>query len=102
MADNTLAHRAQHPTVTESVHLPPTAPPHNHGKTFAAWFTTWTVVAGGVIAAVGVTFALVWLFWVGLGIALAGPVLGKVLSVMGYGKDGEHTLAREAKNGGHH
>ena len=44
MADNTLAHRAQNATRTETMHLPPTAAPTNHGKTLAAWFTTYAVV----------------------------------------------------------
>ena len=44
MADDTLAHRAQNVTVTEKLHLPPTAAPTNHGKTVAAWFTTYAVV----------------------------------------------------------
>lgn len=101
MADNTLAHRAQHATTTEAVHLPPSAAPTNHGKTFAAWFTCWTIVIGGTIAGLAVAFALVWLFWVGIGICLAGIVIGLVLRSMGYGQGGAITVAREKENGGH-
>src|SRR6188768_293429 len=101
MADNTLAHRAQNATVTESVHLPPSAAPTNHGKTLAAWVTCWTIVIGGTLAGLAVAFALVWGFWVGLGICVAGIVAGLVLKSLGYGQGGEQTIARQKANGGH-
>jgi len=101
MADNTLAHRAQHPTVTEAVHLPPTAAPKNHGHTIAAWTTTWVVVAGALFAALSMVFAQVALVWTGLGVCLLGLVLGKVLQVLGYGQGGAATLARQKARGGH-
>ncbi|GEA80490.1 HGxxPAAW family protein [Cellulomonas sp. CW35] len=101
MADNTLAHRAQNPTTTEAVHLPPTAPPTNHGHTVAAWTTTWVVVGGAVIAALAMVFAQVWLFWVGIGVCVLGLVGGKVLQVLGYGQGGAATLARQKARGGH-
>lgn len=101
MADHSLAHRAQQPTRTETIHLPPSTPPTNHGRTLAAWTTTWSVVLGGVVAALGVTFTLMWLFWVGLGLMVAGLVLGKVLQLLGHGQGGAATLARAARRGGH-
>ncbi|TQL04028.1 HGxxPAAW family protein [Cellulomonas sp. SLBN-39] len=101
MSDHSLAHRAQHVTRTETVHLPPSAPPTNHGRTLAAWVTTWTVVAGFVVAALGVAFALVWLAWVGAAVTVGGMVLGKVLQVLGHGQGGAATLARQARRGGH-
>jgi hypothetical protein len=101
MADDTLAHRAQNPTSTESVHLPPSAPPTNHGKTIAAWTMTWIVVAGGLIAAIGMVAGQTWLFWVGIGTCVLGLVVGKVLSVLGYGQGGAATLERQKARGGH-
>jgi len=101
MADDTLAHRAQTPTRTETIHLPPTTAPTNHGRTLAAWTTTWSVVAGAVVAALGVTFSLVWLFWVGMAVIAAGLVLGKVLQLLGHGQGGAATLARAQRRGGH-
>ncbi|UZN01584.1 HGxxPAAW family protein [Cellulomonas sp. S1-8] len=101
MADHSLAHRAQNTTRTETVHLPPTTAPTNHGRTVAAWTTTWTVVGGSVVAALGVTFALVWLFWVGMAVMVAGVVLGKVLQLLGHGQGGAATLARAKRRGGH-
>ncbi|MBO9567515.1 MULTISPECIES: HGxxPAAW family protein [Cellulomonas] len=101
MTDHSLAHRAQHPTRTETVHLPPSTPPTNHGRTVAAWTTTWVVVAGALVAALGVAFALVWLFWVGMAIAVGGLVLGKVLQLLGHGQGGAATLARARRRGAH-
>ncbi|MCC2333377.1 HGxxPAAW family protein [Cellulomonas wangsupingiae] len=101
MADHSLAHRAQTPTRTETVHLPPTTPPTNHGRTLAAWTTTWSVVLGAVVAALGVTFTLAWLFWVGMAVIAAGLVLGKVLQLLGHGQGGAATLARAQRRGSH-
>ena len=101
MADNTLAHRAQNPTTTETMHLPPTAAPTNHGKTLAAWVTTYTVVIAFTIAGLGVLFAMVWLFWVGMALVVAGLVAGKVLQASGHGQGGDKTRARQARTGGH-
>ncbi|MCC2313150.1 HGxxPAAW family protein [Cellulomonas xiejunii] len=101
MADHSLAHRAQNPTRTETMHLPPTTPPTNHGRTVAAWTTTWGVVLGGLVAALGVAFTLVWLFWVGMGVIVLALVLGKVLQLLGHGQGGAATLARAQRRGGH-
>lgn len=101
MADHSLAHRAQNPTRTETMHLPPTSAPTNHGRTLAAWTTTWVVVLGGVVAGLGVALTFAWLFWTGLGVIAAGLVLGKVLQVLGHGQGGAATLARAQRRGGH-
>jgi len=96
MSDQSVERRT-----TEVMHLPPSAPPTNHGHTLAAWTTTVVVLVGTTIAALGVTFALVWLFWVGMGVVLAGVVAGKVLQVLGYGQGGARTIEREKRSGGH-
>lgn len=101
MADHSLAHRAQNATRTETMHLPPTSAPTNHGRTVAAWTTTWVVVLGGVVAGLGVALTFAWLFWTGLGVVAVGLVLGKVLQVLGHGQGGAATLARAQRRGGH-
>lgn len=73
---------------TEAVHLPPTAPPRNHGRTVAAWTTTWIVLVGAVVAGLAVAADLPWLAWAGAGVIVAGLVIGKVLQVMGLGQTG--------------
>ncbi|MBD7917011.1 hypothetical protein H9657_01775 [Cellulomonas sp. Sa3CUA2] len=101
MADHSLAHRSQTPTRTETMHLPPTTAPTNHGRTVAAWTTTWGVVLGGVVAALGVALTYAWLFWVGMGVIVVALVLGKVLQLLGHGQGGAATLARAQRRGGH-
>ena len=101
MADNTLARRAQHVTRTEAMHLPPQTAPANHGKTVAAWFTTVSVVVAFTVAALGVAFAVVWLFWVGLGLVVLALIGGLVLRAAGHGQGGAKTKERQARTGGH-
>lgn len=73
-------------TAPGSMRPPVAAPPHNHGRTTAAWTTTWVVVGGTAVASLALVLALTWLFWTGVGIAVGGLVLGKVLSMMGLGQ----------------
>ena len=101
MADRTLAHSAQNAITTEKMHLPLSAAPVNHGKTVAAWFTTYAVIASFLIAGLGVAFALPWLFWVGLGLIVVVLIVARVLVATGYGQGGAKTRARQASHGGH-
>jgi lysylphosphatidylglycerol synthetase-like protein (DUF2156 family) len=78
----------------ETLRVPPVAPPTNHGRTSAAWTTTFIVLIGSTIAALAVVFAVVWAFWVGLAVAVAGVVVGKVMQLLGHGQGGVHTQAR--------
>lgn len=77
----------------EALRLPPVAPPANHGRTVAAWTTTVVVVLGALLAAVGTLLAWVWLFWVGIAVALAGGVVGLVLRAAGLGQGGHRSRA---------
>lgn len=70
----------------ETSYLPPHAPPTNHGHTVAAWVTMILILIGVGVAAGAVVAAVVWLFWVGLGIVVLALVVGKVLAVLGYGQ----------------
>ncbi|WP_454048448.1 HGxxPAAW family protein [Cellulomonas sp. Marseille-Q8402] len=92
---------AQQTPRTETLRLPPTAPPTNHGHTTAAWTTTVVVLIGSVAGALGLIFALMWLFWAGLGVALLGVVVGVVLRQLGYGQGGKHTIEKARRTGGH-
>lgn len=84
-------------TQSETANLPPSAPPANHGQTVAAWTLVIVVLVGGAVAAAGVLAALVWLFWVGLGVVAVGIVVGKILQMAGYGQGGANTLARQGR-----
>jgi flagellar biosynthesis protein FliP len=101
MADRTLAHSAQNATTTEKLNLPPTAAPTNHGKTVAAWFTTYAVIVAFLVAGLGVAFALAWLFWVGIGLVVLSLIIARVLVAAGYGQGGAKTRARQSGHGGH-
>src|SRR3954454_8498689 len=101
MADRTLAHSAQNVTTTEKLNLPPTAAPTNHGKTVAAWFTTYAVIISFTLAGLGVAFALEWLFWAGLGLIVVSLVVARLLVAAGFGQGGDKTRASQARRGGH-
>lgn len=92
---------AQQTPRSETLRLPPTAPPTNHGHTTAAWTTTVVVLVGSTAGALGLIFALMWLFWAGLAVALLGVVVGVVLRQLGYGQGGTHTLEKARRTGGH-
>lgn len=70
----------------ERAYLPVAPPPTNHGHTTAAWVTVTVVLVGSVVASIAVVVALPWLFWVGMGIAVVGLVVGRVLKMLGFGQ----------------
>lgn len=92
---------AQQSPRMETLRLPPTAPPTNHGRTSAAWVTTVIVLVGSTVAALAMIFSAVWLFWVGLGVVFVGLVVGKVMQVLGHGQGGTHTRAAARQHGAH-
>ncbi len=82
-----MGHTSQEPTGEKS-YLPAAAPPTNHGHTTAAWVTVTLVILGGVVSALAVMGAIVWLFWVGMVVVVAGAVVGYVLKMLGFGQPG--------------
>ncbi len=81
----------------ELAYLPPSAPPTNHGHTAAAWVTTIVVVVGVLVAALATLNAFVWLFWVGIGLAVAGVVAGKVMAILGFGQPDPNGAAHNSE-----
>jgi hypothetical protein len=59
----------------------------DHGNTLAAWTTVTIVMIAFVLGSVAV-WTMNWpLFWVGgVGLLIVGVVVGKVMSMMGMGK----------------
>jgi multisubunit Na+/H+ antiporter MnhG subunit len=57
----------------------------NHGNTIAAWTGVGVIMIGSAIMAFAVVFASLWLFVAGAVVCLLGVVVGKVLSIAGYG-----------------
>lgn len=71
-----------------------------HGNSLAAWVAVSIVLAGSLVGCFAVVFAQVWLFWVGVGLIVLGLVVGKILSMMGFGQKTEPTSG--AASGGRH
>jgi hypothetical protein len=97
-AQGAVAGGAQH---VETLRLPPQAPPTNHGHTTAAWSTTVIVLVGSTVGALGLILGLMWMFWAGIAVALAGVVVGVVLRQLGHGQGGKHTVAKQRARRGH-
>ncbi|WP_129663206.1 HGxxPAAW family protein [Phytoactinopolyspora endophytica] len=59
----------------------------HHGHTAAAWTAVIIIMAGFVVAAVGV-MTLTWqVFWFGgVGLIVLGGIVGKVMQMMGLGQ----------------
>lgn len=60
----------------------------DHGHSLAAWVTVGIVIVASAIMSLAVLFPNVWLFVGGAVLALVGVVVGKVLSMAGYGAAG--------------
>ncbi len=58
----------------------------HEGKTPAAWALTFICLIGFAVGTVAVCMAQPLYFWVGVGIFVLGLIVGKVMSVMGYGQ----------------
>jgi small neutral amino acid transporter SnatA (MarC family) len=64
-----------------------TAEHEDHGNTPAAWTAVTIIMIAFVIGSVAVLLANWPLFWIGgIGLAVVGGVIGKVMAMMGMGK----------------
>ena len=58
----------------------------NHGQTPAAWTLVVLVLIGCLVSSIAVVLASEAMFFVGLGIAVLGLVVGKVMQMMAGGQ----------------
>jgi uncharacterized protein DUF6704 len=58
----------------------------HHGSTPAAWTAVTLVLVGFLVGAAGLILSNWLIFWVGVGLAVAGVVAGKVMQVAGLGE----------------
>jgi hypothetical protein len=58
----------------------------DHGNTPAAWTTVILMILGFTIGGAGMIVASVPLFVAGVVVVVLGPIVGKILSMMGLGK----------------
>lgn len=60
---------------------------YTHGNTPAAWTACTIIMVAFLLGTIGVVIANWPLFWVGgVGLAIAGLVVGRVMVMMGYGQ----------------
>lgn len=78
-------------------YLPPARTPWNEGKTLAAWLTIWLIVAGGALVAVGFVVPSNALIVAGAIVIVLALVAGRVLAILGHGKNGAATVQRDRK-----
>jgi Zn-dependent protease with chaperone function len=57
----------------------------DHGHTPAAWTTVIVVFLGACVSGAAVIVAMIWLFFVGIGVMVVGVIVGKVMQMMGLG-----------------
>jgi len=57
----------------------------HHGNTPAAWTAVTIMFFGFLISGLALPLGLPWLFFVGIGVVVAGAVTGKVMQMMGMG-----------------
>lgn len=57
----------------------------NHGNSVAAWSAVVIITVGFMVGCFAVIAAMVWLFWVSVGICVVGIIAGKVLALLGFG-----------------
>ncbi len=58
----------------------------DHGHTVAAWAAVIIAILGFTVGSVGVVIASPTVFWVGIVLLPVAGVVGKVLALMGFGK----------------
>jgi hypothetical protein len=62
----------------------------DHGSTPAAWTTVVIITLAFVLGTLAVVLGNWPLFWVSVGIVILGGVVGKAMSMMGFGKKPTH------------
>ncbi len=102
MRSDTLTHKTdqgEHSTMTEEHvdYLPPARTPWNEGKTLAAWLTTWIMIVGGVAVSIGFVLPNVPLIVAGAVVIVLSLLVGRILAILGHGKDGQGTAKRDRK-----
>jgi hypothetical protein len=60
---------------------------NDHSGSFAAWTTVLIVLAGIALGAIAVVLLNWPLFWLSVGVIVLGGIVGKVMQMMGLGKN---------------
>ena len=67
---------------------------NHHGNTVAAWVLVAIVAVASVVSTLAVILGNWPMFWGGIGLAVVGAIVGKVLQALGYGQP---SLAKRAR-----
>ncbi|WP_221584395.1 HGxxPAAW family protein [Microbacterium sp. G2-8] len=59
-----------------------------HGDSPAAWTNIIIMLIGLSIGTVALFFWMIWLVWVGVAITVLGPIVGLIMSKLGFGVNG--------------
>ena len=67
----------------------------NHGNTPAAWTAVTVGLLGFIVGGIGLMVGSMLVFWIGVALAPIALVIGKIMSMMGYGapREGHHDTA---------
>jgi hypothetical protein len=70
---------------------------NSHGHTPAAWTAVIIIVAGFLVAGIGVIMLSWQVFWFGgIGLIVLGGIVGKVMQMMGMGQTGRTPTSDES------
>jgi len=58
----------------------------DHGHTIAAWAAVIIAMVGFLVGSIGVVVAQPSVFWIGIALLPVAGIVGKVLALMGFGK----------------
>ncbi len=67
----------------------------NHGNTPAAWTAVAVGLLGFIVGGIGLMVGSMLMFWIGVALAPVALIVGKIMSMMGYGapQEGHHQSA---------
>ncbi|GAA1307318.1 hypothetical protein GCM10009591_12990 [Brachybacterium tyrofermentans] len=82
--------------MTKTYTVPP-PPPHNEGKTVAAYTLNFGVVLGALFIGLGMVLPMVLLVWIGTGVIAVSIIAGIVLSLAGFGQPRRRASEAEAR-----
>ncbi|TXH41411.1 MAG: hypothetical protein E6Q90_11915 [Actinobacteria bacterium] len=69
----------------------------NHGQTPAAWTAVTIIMVAFCVGCLAVVLAMPWLFWTAVALVAVGAIVGKVMSMRGYGaQDADDSTAEQS------
>lgn len=82
--------------MTKTYTVPP-PPPHNEGKTVAAYTLNFGVVIGATLICLGMVLPMTILMWAGAGVIAVSIIAGIALALAGFGQPRRRAAGAEAR-----